>query len=133
MNSKVCTAATIVAGPGRIPARRASPDLLHKSRNPAVGSSHVSPRMIGVHAAPVRGLPPPGASPAAAFARLTEGSGAWHTDAVLRRRPMRLRTKVTLFFGLIALVATVTLTVVTYLYARESLIDQRFEVARQQA
>ena len=46
---------------------------------------------------------------------------------------MRLRTKVTLFFGLIALVATVTLTVVTYLYARESLLDQRFEVARQQA
>jgi hypothetical protein len=46
---------------------------------------------------------------------------------------MRLRTKVTLFFGLIASVATVTLTVVTYLYARESLIDQRFEVARQQA
>jgi two-component system, OmpR family, sensor histidine kinase MtrB len=46
---------------------------------------------------------------------------------------MRLRTKVTLFFGLIALVATVTLTVVTYTYARESLLDQRAEVARQQA
>jgi len=46
---------------------------------------------------------------------------------------MRLRTKVTLFFGLIALVATVTLTAVTYVYARESLLDQRFEVARQQA
>jgi two-component system, OmpR family, sensor histidine kinase MtrB len=46
---------------------------------------------------------------------------------------MRLRTKVTLFFGLIALIATVTLTVITYAYARESLLDQRFEVARQQA
>jgi two-component system, OmpR family, sensor histidine kinase MtrB len=46
---------------------------------------------------------------------------------------MRLRTKVTLFFGLIALVATVTLTVFTYVYARESLLDQRAEVARQQA
>jgi signal transduction histidine kinase len=46
---------------------------------------------------------------------------------------MRLRTKVTLFFGLIALVATVTLTIVTYAFARESLLDQRAEVARQQA
>ena len=62
-----------------------------------------------------------------------EGVGAWHTDSVLRRRPMRLRTKVTLFFGLIALVATVTLTIVTYAFARESLLDQRAEVARQQA
>ncbi len=62
-----------------------------------------------------------------------ESVGAWHTDVVLRRRPMRLRTKVTLFFGLIALVATVTLTIVTYAFARESLLDQRAEVARQQA
>src|SRR5262245_2582770 len=59
--------------------------------------------------------------------------GTWHTCSVLRRRPMRLRTKVTLFFGLIALVATVTLTVVTYAFARDSLLDQRAEVARQQA
>jgi two-component system, OmpR family, sensor histidine kinase MtrB len=46
---------------------------------------------------------------------------------------MRLRTKVTLFFGLIALVATITLTVVTYYFARESLLDQRAQVARLQA
>ena len=46
---------------------------------------------------------------------------------------MRLRTKVTLFFGLIALIATVTLTVVTYAFARSSLLEQRSEVARQQA
>lgn len=46
---------------------------------------------------------------------------------------MRLRTKVTLFFGLIALVATVSLTIATYAFARTSLIDQRTEVARQQA
>jgi signal transduction histidine kinase len=46
---------------------------------------------------------------------------------------MRLRTKVTLFFGLIALVATVTLTIATYAFARSSLIEQRTEVARQQA
>ena len=46
-----------------------------------------------------------------------ESVGAWHTGVVLRRRPMRLRTKVTLFFGLIALVATVTLTIVTYAFA----------------
>jgi signal transduction histidine kinase len=46
---------------------------------------------------------------------------------------MRLRTKVTLFFGLIALVATITLTVVTYFFARERLLDQRAQVARLQA
>lgn len=46
---------------------------------------------------------------------------------------MRLRTKVTLVFGLIALVATVSLTVVTYAFARSSLLDQRLEVARSQA
>ena len=46
---------------------------------------------------------------------------------------MRLRTKVTLFFGLIALIATVSLTAVTYAFARSSLLEQRSEVARQQA
>ena len=46
---------------------------------------------------------------------------------------MRLRTKVTLVFGLIALVATVVLTVVTYAFARSSLLDQRIDVARSQA
>ncbi len=46
---------------------------------------------------------------------------------------MRLRTKVTLVFGLIALVATVSLTVVTYAFARSSLLDQRLDVARSQA
>jgi two-component system sensor histidine kinase MtrB len=46
---------------------------------------------------------------------------------------MRLRTKVTLVFGLIALVATVVLTVVTYAFARSSLLEQRIDVARSQA
>ena len=46
---------------------------------------------------------------------------------------MRLRTKVTLFFGLIALIATVSLTIATYAFARSSLLEQRTEVARQQA
>ncbi len=46
---------------------------------------------------------------------------------------MRLRTKVTLFFGVIALIATVSLTIATYAFARSSLIEQRTEVARQQA
>jgi signal transduction histidine kinase len=46
---------------------------------------------------------------------------------------MRLRTKVTLVFGLIALVATVSLTVVTYAFARNSLLDQRSDVAQAQA
>jgi len=46
---------------------------------------------------------------------------------------MRLRTKVTLVFGLIALVATVTLTAVTYAFARSSLLEQRLDVAQSQA
>ena len=33
---------------------------------------------------------------------------------------MRLRTKVSLLFGIIALIATVSLTVVTYAFARSS-------------
>jgi signal transduction histidine kinase len=42
---------------------------------------------------------------------------------------MRLRTKVSLLFGLIALIATVSLTVVTYAFARSSLLEQREELA----
>jgi signal transduction histidine kinase len=45
---------------------------------------------------------------------------------------MRLRTKVSLLFGVIALIATVTLTVVTYAYARNSLLEQRTELAIRQ-
>ncbi|HEU4842540.1 MAG TPA: HAMP domain-containing sensor histidine kinase [Ilumatobacteraceae bacterium] len=46
---------------------------------------------------------------------------------------MRLRTKVSLLFGIIALIATVSLTVVTYAFARSSLLEQRWELARTQA
>ena len=46
---------------------------------------------------------------------------------------MPLRTKVTLIFGLIALIASVSLTVVTYTFARSSLLDQRATVAERQA
>jgi len=45
---------------------------------------------------------------------------------------MRLRTKVSLLFGMIALIATVSLTVVTYAFARSSLLEQRDELARTQ-
>jgi signal transduction histidine kinase len=45
---------------------------------------------------------------------------------------MRLRTKVSLLFGVIALIATVTLTVVTYAFARNSLLEQRTELAIRQ-
>jgi two-component system sensor histidine kinase MtrB len=45
---------------------------------------------------------------------------------------MRLRTKVSLLFGIIALIATVSLTVVTYAFARSSLLEQRSELARTQ-
>src|SRR4029434_8641231 len=80
--------------------------------------------MPAVHAAPVGYLPPPGASPAAVT--------SCHTGNVLGRRPMRLRTKVSLLFGVIALVATVTLTAVTYAFARNSLLEQRTELASRQ-
>jgi signal transduction histidine kinase len=46
---------------------------------------------------------------------------------------MPLRTKVTLIFGLIALIASVSLTVLTYTFARSSLLDQRATVAERQA
>jgi two-component system, OmpR family, sensor histidine kinase MtrB len=46
---------------------------------------------------------------------------------------MRLRTKVSLLFGLIALVATLILTVVTYAFARSALLEQRGELARTQS
>jgi signal transduction histidine kinase len=45
---------------------------------------------------------------------------------------MRLRTKVSLLFGMIALIATVSLTIVTYAFARSSLLEQRSELARTQ-
>ena len=50
-----------------------------------------------------------------------------------RRRTLRLRTRVTLFFSLTALVASLALAVVTYAVARSVLIDQRQETARTQA
>ncbi len=50
-----------------------------------------------------------------------------------RRRTLRLRTRVTLFFSLTALVASLALAVVTYAVARSVLIEQRQETARSQA
>lgn len=50
-----------------------------------------------------------------------------------RRRTLRLRTRVTLFFSLTALVASLALAVVTYAVARSVLIEQRLETARTQA
>ncbi len=56
-----------------------------------------------------------------------------HTVMVPRRRTLSLRSRVTLYFSLTALVASVALTVVTYLLARNYLIDQRTTVAQRQA
>ncbi len=59
-----------------------------------------------------------------------------HTGAVSssrRRRTLRLRTRVTLYFSLTALLTTLALALVTYAVARSFLIDQRLEVARNQA
>lgn len=50
-----------------------------------------------------------------------------------RRRTLRLRTRVTLFFSLTALITSLSLAVVTYAVARSFLIDQRLQVARTQA
>lgn len=44
-----------------------------------------------------------------------------------------MRTKVTLFFAVIAMAATIGLSALTYSFARSSLIDQRHTDARQQA
>lgn len=54
-----------------------------------------------------------------------------HVSAPLAR--LRLRTKVSMFFGLLALVASVSLSVVTYTITRSSLLDQRATTAKQQA
>ena len=50
-----------------------------------------------------------------------------------RRRTLRLRTRVTLFFSLTALVASLGLAVVTYAVSRSFLIEQRQQTARAQA
>jgi signal transduction histidine kinase len=47
-----------------------------------------------------------------------------------RRRSLRLSTRVTLFFGLIALLGGIGLTVATFLFARNSLLDQRITSAQ---
>jgi two-component system, OmpR family, sensor histidine kinase MtrB len=52
---------------------------------------------------------------------------------VADRRSLRLSTRVTVFFGLIALLAGLSLTALTYTFARSSLVDQRVETARVQA
>ncbi len=59
-------------------------------------------------------------------------SGTRPTGRVRRRTP-RLSTRVTLSFGIVALLAGAGLTVLTYLIARNSLIEQRSTAARVQA
>jgi hypothetical protein len=53
--------------------------------------------------------------------------------AARRQRSLRLRTRVTLFFSLTALVASLALAVVTYGVARNFLVDQRSQVIVTQA
>ncbi|MEN9506766.1 MAG: two-component histidine kinase MtrB [Actinomycetota bacterium] len=56
------------------------------------------------------------------------------TDAIPRpRRALRLRTRVTVFFSLASLIASLALAVVTYAVARTYLLDQRTSVAQSQA
>src|SRR4051812_44088367 len=51
----------------------------------------------------------------------------WRRSSSLPR--LRLRTKVSVFFALLALIATVSLSTVTYTLARSSLLDQRTRAA----
>jgi signal transduction histidine kinase len=52
---------------------------------------------------------------------------------VLHRPRLPLHTKVSVFFGLLALVTTVTLAIVTYTFARRSLLEEQKTEAQQQA
>src|SRR6476659_6992322 len=52
-----------------------------------------------------------------------------HWPRLARLPRLRLRTKVSVFFALLALVATVSLSTVTYTLARSSLLDQRTSAA----
>ena len=61
---------------------------------------------------------------------LAPGCNTWH---VFHRPRLPLRTKVSVFFGLLALVTTVTLSVVTYTFARRTLLEERENEAQQQA
>lgn len=51
----------------------------------------------------------------------------------MARRALRLRNRVTLFFSLIALAAGTGITIGTYVFARDYLLDERIVSARQQA
>jgi two-component system, OmpR family, sensor histidine kinase MtrB len=61
------------------------------------------------------------------------GSPTCNTEPVPRRRTLRLRTRVTLFFAFIALLAGVVLIGVTYGLTRNNLLDEDQNAARQQA
>ncbi len=56
-----------------------------------------------------------------------------NTEPVARRRTLRLRTRVTLFFAFIALLAGVVLIGVTYGLTRNNLLDEDRNAAQQQA
>src|SRR6056297_167601 len=135
--------------------------LLRKSHRSRNAPSHRTTIIMAVHAAPVGCLPPPGASPAAgerrpgrghrtrvdqsSAVRRTVGNPTRRTEAtsvhdrraatltpVPRRRTLRLRTRVTLFFAFIALLAGIVLLGVTYGFARNDLLDDELTSARTQ-
>ena len=71
----------------------------------------------------------------AALTRRADGVARGHADHNVRvvRRTPRLSTRVTLSFGIIAFIAGIALTVLTYVIARNSLVDQRSSAAQIQA
>src|SRR4029453_13023923 len=110
--------------------------LLPKTHNPIVPLSHVCSTMTAVHAAPVGCLPPPGASPAARRCPFRDPRTlprTRHPVAVADRRSLRLSTRVTVFFGLIAMLAGLSLTALTYTFPPSSAVNQRPPTAKAQA
>ncbi len=115
-----------VHSPAILPGACGPVRLLQKSRRLVVAPSQPVTMMSTVHAAPVGCLPPPGASPAAVDPCHT---GVLCPGAV--RCACAPRSPCS--SGSSRSIASVSLTVVTYAFARSSLLEQRAEVARQQA
>ena len=79
--------------------------------------------------------PTPTASPRSITPAALPAGVIGHTVAVSTSRPkrtLRLRTRVTVFFSIATLAASLALAVVTYAVARTYLLDQRVNVAQSQ-
>lgn len=114
--------------------------LLQKSHTRVGVLSQLAAIMTTVHAAQVGYLPPPGTSPAAVkpLADPADGNAPHPADDgtlvnMPVRRSLRLSTRVTLSFGIVALFAGIGLATLTYFISQTSLLDQRIKAAQVQA